>query len=232
MDSTQPGPQRSDWPIVALLIAWSLVPALSGTARLAELSVGAEITPANARFHAAPLPVVVHIPAAILFSIVGALQFAPRFRRQHRQWHRMAGRLLAPCGVVVALSGLWMAHFYPAPPGDGVIVYVERLIFGAAMLISMLLSLDAVRRRDFDSHGAWMIRAYAIGLGAGTQVLTHVPWFLMADGWPGALPRGIMMGAGWVINVAVAEWIIRRPPARDVARSRVTRTPALSAPAP
>jgi hypothetical protein len=47
-------------------------------------------------------------------------------------------------------------------------------------------------------------------LGAGTQVLTHVPWFLLVDAKPGEIPRGVMMGAGWIINVIVAEWIIRR----------------------
>lgn len=224
--------KRSDWLVVASLIGLSLAPAVAGTARLAELAGGALITPANARFHAVPLPVVLHITAALLFSIVGAFQFAPDFRRRQRGWHRLAGRILAPCGLVVALTGLWMAHFYPWPAGDGRLVYVERLIFGAAMLVSVVLSLDAVRRRDFRAHGAWMIRGYAIGLGAGTQALTHLPWFLLVDGWPGELPRGIMMGAGWVINVVVAEWIIRRPPTRGVARSSVTRTPTLSAPTP
>ena len=33
---------------------------------------------------------------------------------------------------------------------------------------------------------------------------------LLADGKPGELPRGLMMGAGWIINVIIAEWIIRR----------------------
>jgi hypothetical protein len=56
-----------------------------------------------------------------------------------------------------------------------------------------------------------MTRAYAIGLGAGTQVLTHLPWFLLV-GKPDETPRAFMMGAGWVINLAVAEWIIRRTP--------------------
>lgn len=53
-----------------------------------------------------------------------------------------------------------------------------------------------------------MIRGYAIGLGAGTQVLTHLPWFILV-GRPGELSRAVLMGAGWVINVVVAEWIIR-----------------------
>lgn len=224
--------KRSDWLVVALLIGLSLVPAVAGTARLAELAGGAVITPANARFHAAPLPVAIHVPAAILFSIVGAFQFAPAFRRRQRGWHRLVGRILAPCGLAVALTGLWMAHFYPWPAGDGRLVYIERLVFGSAMFVSIVLALDAVRRRDFTAHGAWMIRAYAIGLGAGTQALTHLPWFLLVDGWPGELPRGIMMGAGWVINVAVAEWIIRKAPSRGVARPKATRAPRLSAPTP
>jgi uncharacterized membrane protein YozB (DUF420 family) len=68
-----------------------------------------------------------------------------------------------------------MTQFYPWPPGDGQIVYVERLIVGSAMVGSIVLALDAIRRRDFASHGAWMMRAYALALGAGTQVLTHLP---------------------------------------------------------
>jgi hypothetical protein len=58
-----------------------------------------------------------------------------------------------------------------------------------------------------------MMRAYAIGLGAGTQVLTHLPWFILV-GKPGESSRAVLMGAGWVINLFVAEWIIRKPPSR------------------
>jgi uncharacterized membrane protein len=203
-------PTKSDWLVPAGLVMLSLVPAVAGTARLAQLAGGAEVTPENARFFAAPLPVVIHIPAAILYSIVGAFQFSRSFRRRNRAWHRVAGRVIGVCGLLVALSGLWMAHFYPWPEGDGQLVYVERLVFGLAMTLSIVLGVYAVVRRDFAAHGAWMTRAYAIGLGAGTQVLTHLPWFLLVDGKPGELARGLMMGAGWITNVLVAEWIIRR----------------------
>jgi hypothetical protein len=200
---------KSDWLVPAGLILLSLVPAIAGTARLAQRAGGADVTSENARFFAQPLPVLVHIPAVIIYSIVGAFQFSAGVRRRHRAWHRMAGRVLIPCGLLAALSGLWMAHFYPWPAGDGWLVYVERLIFGSAMVISIGVGVRAIVRRDFASHGAWMTRAYAIGMGAGTQVLTHLPWFLLVDGKPGELPRAGMMGAGWVINVVVAEWVIR-----------------------
>jgi uncharacterized membrane protein len=222
--ATAPATARAtwaEWRIPALLILLSLVPAVMGTARLAELAQGAAVTPENARFVARPLPVVLHVLAVVPYSLLGALQFAPAFRRRHRGWHRAVGRLLVPCGLVAALTGLWMAHFYPWPAGDGWGVYVERLVFGTAMLASIVLALDAIRRRDFASHGAWMTRAYAIGLGAGTQVLTHLPWFVLADARPGELARAVMMGAAWVINVAVAEWAIRRGARHPAPRAAV-----------
>lgn len=216
--------RRPEWLVPALLILLSLVPAVAGTGRLAEIARGGPATPDNARFLAAPLPVVVHVVSVIPFCVVGAFQFVRGYRRRHRAWHRRAGRVLVVLGLASAFSGLWMARFYPWPAGDGVALYWERLVFGSAMALAILRSLVAIGRRDFAAHGEWMMRAYAIGLGAGTQVLTHVPWFLLA-GKPGEGPRAVLMGAGWVINVAVAEWVIRR------ARGRADDLPAGALPA-
>jgi uncharacterized membrane protein len=213
---------KQDWLIPAGLIALSLVPAIAGSVRLAQMTNEANLTPENARFFASPLPVLLHIPAAILYSIGGAFQFSPGFRRRFRGWHRASGRALIPLGLVVALSGLWMAHFYPWPQGDGQAVYLERLIVGTAMVMSIALGVDAIRRRDFASHGDWMTRAYALGLGAGTHVLTHLPWFILTDVRPGETARAVMLGAGWAINILVAEWAIRRGRvAKTVRRSAV-----------
>ncbi|MGW4295846.1 DUF2306 domain-containing protein [Micromonospora chersina] len=89
----------------------SAVPVIAGAARAAELTGGATVTPDNARFLASPVPVLVHIIGASLYCLLGAFQFAPGFRRRRPGWHRLAGRLLIPCGLGAALSGLWMALF-------------------------------------------------------------------------------------------------------------------------
>jgi hypothetical protein len=95
------------------------------------------------------------------------------------------------------------------------------------MAVFLVLGVQAVRRRDIVAHRAWMIRAYAIGLAAGTQAFT--------DGIGGAvfgtgvLSADLAKGAGWVINLIVAEWVVRRPtrrPARLPWRPR--RSEALS----
>lgn len=206
---------RRQWLIPAGLILLAAIPMAAGAVRVIGLSSGVEVTSENARFVAMPAPVVLHIIGASLYCVLGAFQFVPALRSTRPAWHRATGRFVIPCGLVAALTGLWMSVFYPLPAGDGELLTAFRLAFGSAMVASILLGLAAVRRRDFARHRAWMIRGYAIAQGAGTQVLTHVPWMLVV-GAPGEVTRAMLMAAGWVINLVVAELIIRRPPARIV----------------
>ena len=228
MNSSIKKTKKAEWLIPAALVFLSIVPVLAGSARIVELTSGAEVTPDNARFFASPIPVVVHIVSVTLYSLLGAFQFAPSFRRQKNGWHRAAGRILVPSGIAVALSGLWMTQFYPWPEYDGVWLYGLRLIFGTTMLASLALGYLATRRRDFPQHGAWMIRAYAIGLGAGTQVFTHLPWIFFPS-IQGELARTLMMAAGWVINLIAAEWIIRKQRATRAEKTRQRHTSLASA---
>ena len=215
---------RTDRLIGAGLLGLALVPAIAGAARLGSVVGHAEATEANARFIAAPLPVILHILSVLPFSILGAFQFAPGFRKSQRRWHRMAGRALAPLGLIAAVTGLWMTLTYPWPEPDGLAVWWERMIVGAMMLASITLGVLAIFRRDFTAHSDWMTRGYALGMGAGTQVFTHLPWFIFA-GAPAMTGRAVMMGAGGAINAVVAEWIIhrRRHPVAAVRPTIATR---------
>jgi uncharacterized membrane protein len=205
------------------LILLVVIPLASGALRLIELGGGPKIMPANPPMAAMPLPVMVHIVGASVFALLGAFQFATGFRRRHRDWHRVAGRVVVGCGLLVGLSGLWMTLFYSSAAGTDDLLYVFRLLFGSAMVVSIVLGFVAIRRGDVLAHRAWMTRAYAIGLGAGTQVLTGMAESLIVS-QRSALSTALAMGAGWVINLAVAEWAIRRRPAR---KTRVS-TPQLA----
>jgi uncharacterized membrane protein len=199
--------------LVAALLLLSAIPLAGGAIRLIELAGGAAITPANARFFAAPLPVVLHILSAAVFAVLGAFQFSTAFRRRRPGWHRVAGRLLVAAGLLVGLSALWMTLFSARAPGSGDLLYAFRLLFGSAMLGSIVLGFAAIRRGEVQRHRAWMMRAYAIALGAGTQALT-LGFGAMIGGPPSELRGALLMGAGWVINLAIAEWAIRKRPAK------------------
>ncbi|MEX1056290.1 MAG: DUF2306 domain-containing protein [Natronospirillum sp.] len=201
--------RKADILLISGLLLLGLIPAIAGQVRLFELFTGGEITADNVRFFNQPFPFVVHIVAATLYAFLGAFQFSALIRRRFINWHRRAGRMLAVCGLLLASTGLWMSLFYDLPASDGILLLVFRLVFGIAMIVALVLGIVAVLRRNLQQHRAWMIRAYAIAMAAGTQVFAQLPW-IMLFGMPGEWTRGWLMAAGWIINVAVAEIIIRR----------------------
>jgi uncharacterized membrane protein len=214
------GSVGSSWRVPAALLVLSAIPVVAGSLRLLEIAGGAQLLPANPRIDAVPAPVVVHIVAAAVFAILGVFQFSARLRRRRPSWHRRSGRVLVGAGLAVAGSGLWMTLFYTGAPG-GQLLWAVRLLVGSAMAAFIVLGFTAIRRRDIAAHRAWMVRAYALAVGAGTQAFTQgVGEALFGTG---ELSTALSMSAGWVINVAVAEWVIRRPRARRVDRAR-TRT--------
>jgi uncharacterized membrane protein len=205
------------------LIALVAIPVLAGTARLVEILGGPELIPADARFAAAPAPVVVHVLASIGFALLGAFQFSPGIRQRHPDWHRRAGRILVGLGLAVALTGLWMTLSFPQKVGTGDILFATRLVVSSAMAVSLVLGVLAIKRRNVKQHRAQMMRAYALALGAGTQAFTV--GFGGALFGSGIVRRDLMMAAGWVINLAIAEMLIRRTSARR-GRPRVRTTMA------
>ncbi len=212
------------WPVPTGLIALSLVPVAAGAARLSQLAGGATATAENARFFAVPAPVIVHIVSATVFCLVGAFQFVPSLRR--RAWHRRSGRMLVPLGLAAAASGLWMAVYYDLPAYDNALLEAFRLFFGTLMIVSLVLGVTSILRRDVASHRLWMMRGYAIGMGAGTQVLVILPWTL-AFGAPEPTVRALLMALSWALNLAVVEWVVRRQPMKASAE-RPMRTPVQS----
>src|SRR5215211_3610188 len=81
----------------------------------------------------------------------------------------------------------------------------------ALVVASIVLGFAAIRRRETARHRAWMIRAYAIALAAGTQAFTvGLGGARFRDG---VLVHDLSMASAWPINLAVAEWAVRRRPA-------------------
>lgn len=214
--------RQRGWRLPVALVALSAIPLVAGTARLVELAGGPEVIPTDARFTASPLPVVVHIVGAAVYALLGALQFHPTLRRRHPRWHRRAGRTTVAAGAAVAGSALWLTLFVPPQPGSGPLLQVLRLVFAPAMLVGLTLGVSAIRRGDVTAHRAWMTRTYAIALAAGTQVLTEGIGGSLLGHSPLALDAS--RGAAWVLNLAVAEWAIRRPPTTSRRRPRPAGT--------
>jgi hypothetical protein len=133
----------------------------------------------------------------------------------------------ALAGLAVVASALWVTLFYSPQPGTGDLLYGVRLVVAPAVAAFLVLGFTAIRRRDIPAHRAWMIRAYAVGLGAGTQVFTEGFGEVLLG--QRDVTGDLLKTSGWVINLAVAEWVIRRPARIRERRARAFATTARGA---
>ncbi len=202
--------RKSEWVLFGLIFVYSFIPVVGGLIRVLELAGGPQIAPANPRALLAPTPIILHILSSFLFCIVGALQFLPSIRSQRPAAHRAIGRVIAGAGCVSALSGLWMTHVYVFPETlQGAALYWVRMVLGTAMLGLIIWAVIAIRSRNILQHSTAMVRAYAIGQGASTQTVVGIAWIIAVGSEAvGPLRDGLMIFA-WVLNLLVAEILIR-----------------------
>ena len=202
---------RREWAFLALILLYSFIPAVFGLLRLPELLGGPAIIPPNPRAVIDPLPIALHILGSSIFCLVGAVQFLPSLRRHRPVLHRTLGRIVALAGCVSALTGLWMTVAYAFPDAlQGPLLFWARVTLSLAMVVFILWAVVAIRARETAAHRAAMLRAYAIGQGASTQTVLLLIAMIFMKTEPLGLNRDVLMVGAWVINLAVAERLIRR----------------------
>ena len=200
---------KSGWLAITGLLLLGTLPVIGGVLRLGEVSSGSAI---NLPW-TSTVAIVAHIVAMTVFCLVGAFQFSPALRGR-RGWHRTAGRVLIPSGFIAALASMWLAVFFNGPSEEFALAMV-RLVFAVPMAVFLVMAVIAISRRNFDAHGAWMTRAFAIAVTGGTQALVLILWSI-PFGEVDALGETQLVAAGFVINSVVAEVLIRRRSSRQM----------------
>jgi uncharacterized membrane protein len=172
---------------------------------------------------------VVHVPCAATAMILGALQLVPRIRARRRV-HRIIGRTFLGFGTVAFMvTGIPLALSTP----DGNITRFGVLVPAVLWPVVATIGWRAIRRGDVVRHREWMIRLYAITFFAITtrmlvplMLLAQVP--VMSSRYDGdvqaAVSASIPIGQwlGWIINLAIAELIIRRTKRTDLTAETVS----------
>lgn len=202
---------KKELAILASLFVLSFIPVVGGAFRALEIVGGPAVLPGNPRISNDPLPALLHVFGAVPYCILGAFQLLPSIRQHTPEWHQFNGRIVALTGIVSAVSGLWMTHYYTLPIElQGSLLYIVRMVLGIAMTVFIVRGVVAIKNRHIPMHGASMLRAYAIGQGAGTQALIGVAWIVLFKEEATGITRDVMMTMAWIINLAIAEWVIRK----------------------
>ena len=166
-------------------------------------------------FHYATL--VVHVLTASTALVLGLMQLVPRLRAR-RALHRRLGRAFLLVGVVAfGLTGIPLALTTP----DGDVTRYGILVPAVGWLVCAALGWVAIRRGRLVDHREWMIRTYALTFFAITTrmlvpVLIALQMPFQDDRSPAAVrelvARTIPYGQwlGWILDLAVAQYAIRR----------------------
>lgn len=153
------------------------------------------------------LPLLIHVLGASAYYLLAAVQMIPGVRRKHPAWHRRAGRIAILTGVASALACTWITLAHPHVQGP--MLYYARLVFGPMWMLCLILGYVSIRKGMYQAHRAWMIRAFAIAMPAGTLVFMLIPFFIVLGEVPVELKETIQSGA-WVLHLGIAEILIRK----------------------
>jgi uncharacterized membrane protein len=104
-----------------------------------------------------------HILPALLFLLLAPLQFVPSLRDRQLGLHRWLGRVATAAGLFMGGAALIMS---PQMAIGGAAESAATTAFGGMFLYALVRGYRSIRSRDVAQHREWMIRAYAIGLGA------------------------------------------------------------------
>lgn len=194
-------------PLVLALAIFSFIPVL--TAVIDVVQFPASSYPKDAAHLAvAPVSWFLHALTGVAFGIAGPMNFFLALRRRFGRLHRVTGRVFAVSGLFLGLTAFSL--LLSVEPQRTPVVDITRAVFGLALILAIGKAIVAIRRRDIQSHRAWVIRAFAFGMGLGTVALMFFPIYLVTGAPPKGLASDILFAVSWSLNVSIAELIIRR----------------------
>jgi uncharacterized membrane protein len=192
---------------LAVLLAFlTAIPVLNSLTEVFQIPTGT-YPEDSAHLAVAPVSWFLHVLAGFAFGVTGPTQFVRALRHRYGRLHRVLGRIFVLSGAVIGVSGLSILAQVTSMRTP--MVGIARGFFGVVLLVALAMAIAAIRKRDIARHRAWMIRAYAIGMGLGTVALVYIPLYLVTGQPPIGLLSDVLFVISWTLNIVVAEMVIR-----------------------
>ena len=194
-------------PLVLALALCAFIPVMTAAVSVVQIPLGA-LPGDSLRLASVPVAFFLHSLAGVLLGVLGPLQFVRALHRRFGTLHRLTGRVFVLAGAGLALSGLTLLLQVESMATG--LLDAARGVFGLALIAALMRGVAAARVHDMHRHRAWMIRAYAIGMGTGTVALVMFPLYLITGEPPMGLASDIVVVGMWMFNIALGEWVVRR----------------------
>jgi Predicted membrane protein (DUF2306) len=199
--------------LAIILFVATFIPIASAPLRMFQILTD-QLPDDAIKFTIVPWTLFFHSLGGMAFGLAGPLQFSGALKFRFGWLHKIMGCIFVIAGLFLALSGLRLLIEFPQ---DSTWVLVSaRAVAALGMMLTITLALSAVWDRNFAQHRAWMIRTYALGMGPASISFIMLPIFLIrGKALEGYLADSLFV-LSWVINLTIAEIIIRHIESRSV----------------
>lgn len=148
----------------------------------------------------------IHVYASIWVLLAGFTQFSKRLLRNRPSLHRAMGYIyVTNVLLITGPTGLIMGFY----ANGGIYSRIAFVALAVLWMIFTAIALIKAKQKDFRAHRKFMIRSFALTLSA----LTLRAWKYAINNTVELPPMDVYRAVawiGWVGNLIVAEWIIRR----------------------
>ncbi len=146
-----------------------------------------------------------HVFTSIVALLAGFSQFSKTLLRKYPRWHRRLGYLYVINILLVTGPAALLMSFYA---NGGIGSQIAFILLSLLWISFTTVALFKAIKKDFVAHRYFMIRSFALTLSAITLRVWKVVLANYTDFAPMDRYR-IIAWLGWVLNLLVAEWLIR-----------------------
>jgi hypothetical protein len=145
-----------------------------------------------------------HVFTSVFLLLAGFTQFRPPFKNV--KLHRNVGKMYFIILLIFSGPAGFVMGMYA---NGGITSQVSFMLLALLWLFTTGKAYLEIRKRNFVEHGNFMIRSYALTLSALTLRLWKFLIVLAIHPHPMDVYR-VVAWLGWVPNILIAEWLIRK----------------------
>ena len=200
--------------VPAALLFLTAIPVIMAAVRSVQIPLGA-VPEDTMRLMSTHISFWLHAVAGVSFGLIGPIQFGRVLANRFGRAHKILGRIFVLSGLFLALSGirlLW-SHYGQSTP----VLDVTRFVAGVALAIALCWSMYQIWKKNIPNHRAWIIRAYAIGMGSSGVAFIILPIYIVTGEPVNGLASDMVFVVSHVFAILIGELAIRRPALRKPA---------------
>lgn len=147
----------------------------------------------------------IHVYTSIWVLLAGFTQFSSSIQKSRPQLHRTLGYLYVLNIILITGPASLVMGFYA---NGGLLSRIAFILLSVLWMGFTIMALIRARQKNFKSHRNYMIRSYALTLSA----ITLRAWKYGITNTVTLPPMDVyrvVAWLGWVVNLAVAEYMIR-----------------------